>query len=195
MKKTEDELEDKSVSDELSNINELMSVTKPFSSAQYARDILVGTKNGEVNPLDAMIVVKRFEKVAKICLEDQVFKDLASDEADKYLSGSTKSFEKASAIISKGATYTIFDFSECGHSELDALYKIEAEVKVHIKNLEDELKLLVPKAGSEDFSIKSDKKEVLITKIPFLNWASTEDQVTVKAPQKFQRTGLKFNKV
>src|SRR4051812_38872725 len=115
------------VSQEISNVNELMSVTKPFTSDQYVRDILSGVLNGHVEPLAAMTVVKRFEKVAKKVLENEQFKALAVAEAEKHLAGNTKSFQLYSATICKGATYTTYDFTNCGHPVLAELYKIQQE--------------------------------------------------------------------
>lgn len=196
MKKVEEEKEDNNVNSEISNVNELMSVTKTFNSSQYVRDITTAVKLGEVNPLAAMAVIKRFEKIAKKCLEDQEFKDLATNEAEKHLAGNAKSFQMYSATICKGATYTTFDFSGCGHPILDELYKIEEKVKVEIKRYEDELKLLVTdNVKVDDLGIASDSKEIVVDRIPVFNYIANEDQVMVKAPIKYQKMGIKFMNV
>ena len=199
MIKAEQEPEESAVPSEISNVNELMSVVKPFQSAQYARDIVASVLNGEVDPLAAMTVVKRFEKVAKTVLENEQFKSLAAAEAYKHLSGTQKTFSIYSATISRGALSTKYDFSECGHPVLTQLYEIQKEVAEAIKLYENELKLLIPKddskIGEETLGIPSGQKEIVVDRMPMLKWEENQDQVTVKAPKKMQALGIKYMKV
>lgn len=180
-----------------SNSNEIMGLTQKFSAEPYSRDILTAVKTGEINPLDAMIVVKRFEKVAKLCLEDLQFKKMATDEADKHLSGNQKSFLLHSAQVCRGATYTKYDFSESNHPILNQLYEIRTKVEESIKRYEEELKLLLNQDSETelDLGVPSGQKEIVVDRMPFLSWEKNEDQVTVKAPKKLQTIGLKFMKI
>lgn len=181
---------------EISNANELMSVGQSFDSKQYARDILAATKNGEVNPLKAYTVVKRMENIAKTVLEDKEFKKLGLDEVEKHLSGNQKTIELYSAKISKAVTYTYFEFQDCGHPVWDELDKIEKIVKEAKKLIEEELKLLIPKETSQiGLGITNDTKQIVVEKVPMLQWLDNEDQVTVQAPKKIQQIGIKFLKV
>lgn len=182
--------------EEVSNVNELMNVSQSFDSKQYVRDILSAVKHGEVNALKAYTVIKRFEKVAKEVLEDKEFKSLGLEEAEKHLSGNQKSIELYSAKIIKAVTYTWFDFSECNHPQLTELYAIQEQVKAAIKNIEEELKLLIPKETTQiGLGIQSDSKDIVIKGMPALVILEHEDQVTVTAPKKVQQIGLKFMKI
>lgn len=182
--------------EEISNINELMSVTQSFDSKQYVRDILAATKNGEINALKAYTVIKRMEKVSKEVLEDKEFKKLGLDEIEKHLSGNQKTIELYSAKISKAVTYTYFEFQDCGHIVLEELNKIEAQIKEAKKLIEEELKLLIPKENSQmSLGIVNDTKTIVVEKIPVLQWLDNEDQIIVKAPKKIQQIGIKFNKI
>lgn len=177
-------------------VNQLMVLTKPFNSKQYANGILAAAKAGEVDALAAMTFVKRCAKIAELVLDDEVFKKLAIDEAYKHLPGNTKSFTIYSAYICKGATSTKYDFSECNDPVLEQLYKIQEYLKGEIKKREEELKLLIPREGSlSEFAINSDSKDIAITHMPDFKWIEHQDQVTVKAPKKMQTQGIKFMKV
>lgn len=181
---------------EISNSNELLNVSQSFDSKQYVRDILSATKNGEIDALKAYTVVKRLEKIAKDVLEDKEFKKLGLEAARKYMAGNSRTIELYSAKISEAVTYTYFDFSECGHPQLDELYKIQEQVKAAIKVIEDELKSLIPKETTQiGLGIMNDSKDIVIKGMPQLTIAEHEDQITVKAPKKIQQIGLKFMKI
>lgn len=195
IKSEEEEVEE--LSNEPSNLNQLMSVVQPFSSRQYARDIVQGVKDGNVNPLAAMVVVKRCAKVAEIALKDEQFKAIAADEAYKHLSGNQKTFEIYSSTISRGATSTKYDFSECGDIVLEELYKIQEYVKAEVKKREEKLKLLIVNETGKigEFGIDADSEDIVIKQMPKFMWEAHDDQITVKAPRKMQTLGIKFMKV
>lgn len=179
--------------DEISNSNELMNISQSFDSKQYIRDISSSIKNGEVNALAAYTVLKRMAKIAEELFKDKEVKQLALDEFDKHPG---KSLEAWSAKIIKAATYTYYDFKECNHPQLDELYKIQKQVENDIKNLEEELKLLiVPETSQIGLGIASDSKDIVIKQMPNYGYIEHEDQITVHAPKKIQQMGLKFMKV
>lgn len=181
--------------EEKSNANELMVLTQPFTSSQYVRDILAAVDDGLIAPLAAFVLAKRFEKVAKLLIANNEFKDQAIEEANKHLGGTAKSFDLYSATITKGATYTTYDFKDCNHPVLNELNSIKKEIEIEIKRIEDSLKLLIGKKPSDEFTMDGESEEILINKMPFFHWAKTEDQVTVYAPQKLQKLGIKFTNV
>lgn len=177
-------------------LQNIASVVTTFDSKTYIERIKSDIKEGRVDPLAAFIVVKRMFKVGEDILQDKEIKAIALAEAEKHLSANTKTFSLYSATISKAATYTWYDFTECGHPVLEQLKKIEEEVKLRIKLLEDELKLLILSDSAQmTLGVKDDTKTIKVEKIPFLRWEDTEDEVVVRAPQKMQQIGLKFNKV
>lgn len=177
------------------DIKSLTNVTLAFDSASYIEGIKNSIKNGEVNPLTAYTVVKRFEKVAKAITEDNEIKDLVLNEADKYLGGNTKSFKLHGATICKMPVYTWYDFSECGHMEYDELLKIKLQVESRLKQIEEELKLLILPDNKLTLGILSDNKTIVIDKMPFLNMVEHGEEITVKAPLKMQKIGLKYMKL
>lgn len=166
-----------------------------FDSKSFVEQIKKNVLSGNIDPLAAFTVIKRMNKVSEEILKDNEIKTLAENEADKYLVGSAKKFDFYGANISKRTTYTWYDFSECGHPVLEQLYQIQKEVKESIKLLEDELKLLIKPEGKMTLGIENTDKQIVVNKIPFLKWEDTDDQVTVKAPQKISQIGLFFNKI
>lgn len=178
---------------EISNSNEIMNLSQSFDSKQYIRDIKSSVINGEVNALQAFTVLKRMAKISEELTKDKDIKQLALDEFDKHPG---KSLEAWSAKIIRAATYTYFDFSECNHPQLNELYDIQKRVEADIKNLEEELKLLIPKETTQiGLGIVSDSKDIVIKQMPSYGYVEHEDQVTVNAPKKIQQIGLKFMKV
>lgn len=176
--------------------NQLVNVAQVFNSKEYIENIKASVKNGEVNPLAAFTVLKRMQKVAEEVFKDKEIKDLALAEAEKHLSGNTKSFNLYSAQICKAATYTFYDFKECNHEILDALYAIQSEVEASIKQIEEELKLMVkPDNAMPTLGITDNTKTVFFEMMPKLVWEPYGVQGTVNPPKKIQQIGLKFMKV
>lgn len=189
-------MEDQDNQSKEESLQNIASTITVFDSKVYIEGIRSKILGGEVNPLAAFTIVKRMAKVGEEILQDKEIKKLALNEAEKHLSGNQKTFQLYSATISKAATYTYYDFKECNHPVLEALKSIEEEVKIRIKQIEDELKLLILSDQAQvSLGIKEDTKTIKVEKIPFIKWEETEDEVVVKAPQKIQQIGLKFNKI
>lgn len=189
--------EDQGIPHQPADISSLVKVTTAFDSKNFIETIKSVIKEGNADPLAVYTVLKRMAKVAEEIFDDKEISTIVLNEADKYLSGSQKSFKLYSATICKMAVHTWYDFSACGHPVLDELYKIKKEVEIRIKALEEELKLLIPKEtkGQIGFGILPDTKQIVVDKIPFLKWEETDDQVVVQAPKKIQKEGLKFMKI
>lgn len=151
-------------------------------------------KEGNVDPLAPYTVLKRMQKVAEEVFEDKEVQKIINDEADKHLVAGKKSFNLYSAQICKTAVYTYYDCKNCGHPVLDQLYKIQETVEGAIKQIEAELKLLIPDE-KKGFGIQNDTKQIVVEQIPFLKWEPTDDIAIVRAPEKIQKIGLKYMKI
>jgi len=177
-------------------LQNITSTIEVFNTKDYIEKIKKAMIEGEVNPLSAFVVVKRMSKVGEEILKDKELKKLALEEAEKHLSGTQKTFNLHSANISKGVTYTWYDFSECNHPVLNQLYSIQKEVKERISLIEEELKLLILNEKQQmTLGVGADSKTIKVEKVPFLKWEDNEDEVTVFPPQKIQDVGLRFNKI
>lgn len=186
----------------ISNAQQLLDVRNPINTKDIIQNIKDNINNGNVNPLEAYSVLKRMSKVVEAIIDDEDIKNKASIEFDKYASElkGKKSIEVYGAQICKMPTYTWYDFTQCGHPTLDALYEIQKVVKDQIKLIEDELKLMIPKddykPGSiPGFGIESTTKQKLIETIPELIWNEINEVVPIEQPKKIQKIGLKYMKL
>lgn len=184
------------------NTMSLLDVRQPVSTKDVISNIIDNVKNGHVNPLEAFTILKRMAKVSEEVLEDEDIKRMARTEFSKYTpeKKGTKSIVVFGASISESATYTWYDFKDCKHDVLDALYEIQEIVKNQIKNIEDELKLLIPKddykAGSiPGFGIQSTATSKVFQHLPKLVWEEYGVIGDVEPPKKIQTIGLRYNKL
>lgn len=174
----------------------LIKVSTPFNSKDYIGKIKELILGGHVDPLAVYTVLKRMNKISETIFEDKQIKQIVLDEADKHLSGNTKSFDLYSAKICKMPTYTWYDFNGCGHPVLEELYKIQKEVAARIKQIEDELKLLIVKETTQiGLGILDDSKAIVVEAVPELAWINSGETLRVQAPKKLQTIGLKFMKI
>jgi hypothetical protein len=181
-------------------IKDLVSVSTPFKVDDFIEAAKTSIKQGTSDPLAVYTVLKRMSKISEEIFKDNEIKDIVLNEADKYLSGSKKSFDLYSATICKMPTYTYYDFSGCNDPELETLYKIQKEVALRIKLKEDELKELIPKKENTQIGLGlvNDTKEIMVDLIPVFGYNEADNKgelITVKAPKKIQNIGLKFMKL
>ncbi len=179
--------------------NEILDIRQ---NDKLTKDIIQDTSdkilNGEVNAAHAGVVIKRMAKIAEEILKNKAVKDAIYKETEKYIQGGEKNIFGASISISP--TYTFYDFKDCGHVQLNELYSIQEQVKECIKNIEDELKLMVSTKSTlintdGILGIKDTSKEVVINGMPYFEFKSCDDIVRVQAPIKVQSIGLKYNRV
>lgn len=151
---------------------------------------------GEGNAAKLGVVLKRMEKLHKEVTSDESCKEAILEETRKYMENG-KSAEILGAVISERATKTWYDFNECGHTEYDDLCRIEEFVKNRKKEIEAELKLLIPdtKKSINSFAIKKSSKSIIIENTYKLEEVPLGDVVDVKPPQKLQSSGLVYTKV
>lgn len=187
--------ENRTPSEQAGTLASLVKTGTVFDKKECVETFKALIKEGNVDPLAPYTVLKRMVSVAEEVFKDPEVQKIVNNEAEKHMVGNRKSFDLYSATICKMAVYTTFDYSECGHVELDELYNIQKAIEARIKTIEEELKLLIPKKETPTLGIEGDSKTVVIDKMPFLNWADHGDQVVVKAPKKIQKEGLKFMKI
>lgn len=184
------------------NVNNLLDVRNPVLTKEIVQNIKDNVFSGNVNALEAFTVLKRMKKVSEEVLEDKDIKRLAETEFDKYEAEKkgSKTVTIYGAGIVKCPIYTYYDFTQCGHTQLDALYEIQEHCKSEIKRIEDELKLMVPKddykSGSiPGFGIENTDRQILIERVPKLSYEEVNEVVPVKTPKKIQNIGLKYMKL
>tara|TARA_R110001592_G_scaffold310221_4_gene584757 strand:- start:542 stop:952 length:411 start_codon:yes stop_codon:yes gene_type:complete len=133
-----------------------MEIIKTIKVAEVVANITTSVNNGDVNPLDAIIRLKKLEEIvkkAKLNISDMVI-----DEAAKY----GKTFTFADAEITNKSSAGRYDYSNipevvAKELELKALKdKHKAALKVDVIDLETGELIAAPiyKGGKEIISIK-----------------------------------------
>lgn len=161
------------------------------------RDMIL---DGKIDAAKAGVIIKKMEKSAETLLKDTAVKAVINDATEKYLDGQRKG-RVFGADVAYTAVHTFYDYKDCGHPVLDALYDIQKEVDARIKLLEAELKLLVdmknsditPNSGKLNFGIAPKAKTVVVEQIPTLTWVDSGEIASVKAPKKGQKMGIKYS--
>lgn len=181
--------------------NELLDIrTIGVDTRSVVEDIAYKIVDGQVNGAYAGVILKKMSKIAEDVMKISEVKKVITDETIKYINGTPKGDKIFGANIIHCATSTSYDFKDCGHSVLNELYKIQDQVKEEIKEIEEELKLMIPKKETMEtidgkFGIKDTSKEIVIKKMPSLVWNSNDDIIKINPPRKFQGFGLKYMKI
>ncbi len=183
--------------DDNQNVGFLFDIRQPFNSKDVIENIIDNVVEGRIEPTKVGVILKRMEKVSKAVLENKKVKEIINDSFDKYMTGTTNSVKLYSATIVKMPVWTGYNFDDCGHPELNELYKIQKEVEDRIKGIEEELKLMIPKVEKNQvgLGIKDTGKTVLIEAMPKLIWEESGEALRIEAPKKLQKIGLKYMKI
>lgn len=103
--------------------------------------------NGEVNPLQVNVFLKKIEKIGKLLTEGKEgakVKEAILDEIHKFQEGKTARVFGAEIRESNRKYH---DFSECNDPLWERLIEIKKEIDQRLKDREAELKLKVVKPG------------------------------------------------
>lgn len=149
-----------------------------------AKEIAILIKNGHIDPIQMFLALKRVSKINELCLDsqkgDKELREIILNKVKNTLDGG-KSIDIYGANLRIQATGTNYDFSECGDSILNEMYKIQEELKGRIKQREDYIKVAVP-ADSTKLGIQS--KKIIQEGVPTLNWSEDEFEETIFPPIK-----------
>lgn len=144
--------------------------------------------DGNLDGVKVGIVLKKLAKISDELLKDPEVKDAIYKDSVKYL-GETILGGK----ISESATSTWYDFSICEHPELNQLYEIQTAVKERIKQLEEELKLLIPKdqkIKTGVFGVQATKKPIVVEYYYNLSQEPSGEIIECDPPIKRQSMGI-----
>ena len=148
---------------------------------------------GNVDAAKAGVFLKRIGKIAEEVLKDKLVKEAIETETQKYIANGGDVF---GAKVTYCATYTAYKFNECNHPELNSLYDIKEVIEAKIKQIEEELKLIIPKEKlGTKFGIESVTKDVVIEQTWKLTSVPSGEVATVNPPIKLQSMGLKYMKL
>jgi hypothetical protein len=153
-----------------------------------AKEFAWQVKEGNIDPIQAFIALKRVGKINELCLDsqkgDKELKELILGAVRKSLDGG-KTLQIYGADLRIQNTGITYDFTECGDSYLMALYAIQDEVKEAIKNREDTIKVELPAEDNKTLGIRT--KKVIHDKMPTLVW--NEDEIIENINPPIKRSG------
>jgi hypothetical protein len=133
-----------------------MEILKTIKVAEVVANITTSVNNGDINPLEAIVRLKKIEEIVKKAKAN--ISDMVIDEASKY----GKTFTFADAEITNKSSAGRYDYSNipevvAKELELKALKdKHKAALKVSVIDLETGELITAPiyKGGKEIISIK-----------------------------------------
>jgi hypothetical protein len=139
---------------------------------QLVREIFDEVLNGRINPLELHLRLKSAEEVIKQLTGLEPYKAILLDEAVKH----GKSFQYHTAKVDIRETGVKYDYSQCGNSELAALYDQQKAIEAEIKSIETYHKGL-PAAGLQVVNPETGEVE---THYPPVKTSTTSVAVTLK---------------
>ena len=121
----------------------LLRATMP--AAELAARAISSVVNREVDPITAHINVSRMEAAIKLFKENADVRDITLRELSKY----GKSHQFGDCRLEEAESGVKYDYSMCGDSRLNDMYKTLEALKADIKEREELLKKL-PRSGMAD---------------------------------------------
>lgn len=148
-------------------------------------------KDGDLDVIQSWIALKAMSNIVEASIGsdkgDKELKQIFFDSVEKAI-GSTKNYTAFGATLRIQDTGVRYDFSECNDSMLNALYKIQKDVKEAIDRREKEIKSYFPDGGNRTLGIPS--KKVIQESIPTLEWSDDEFEETVYPPIRYAKSSI-----
>lgn len=124
---------------------QVMLLRESTPAAELAARSISSVVNGEVDPITAHINVSRMEAAIKLFKENADVRDITLRELSKY----GKSHQFGDCRLEEAESGVKYDYSMCGDSRLNDMYKTLEALKADIKEREELLKKL-PRSGMAD---------------------------------------------
>lgn len=111
--------------------------SKASEVASFVRQVVNCVKNGDVNPLEVLVMLRAVEAAAEEIREE--IQENVVRESDKY---SEKKFEQYGAIIEKSEVGTKYNYKRSGDTEWERLHSEVETLKARLSERESFLKSL-----------------------------------------------------
>ena len=149
-----------------------------------ANTIINSVLEGEVDPLQTHMFLKRIEKISEIVKENKQVKEAVTNAASQY---GDKPFDFMGATLKVGAVHTAYDFSSCGDITWNNLNELFNTIKELKADREKVLKAAFPDNPKFGFTAP----RVVVDKVLALTEMDCGEEVVLAAPRKIQQTGVK----
>lgn len=170
-----------SAQNELQKYNEMALLDHETLSA----NIIEAVKNGEVDPLDVHLAMKRIDKIQELVGKDKEVKEAVLTAARKHRESGQ--FVYKNAKINVQATHTWYDYSNTNDLYYERLLELQDKIKAAVKEREEWLKTQIP--SEKTLSIK--KTTVIIEELPDITMLECGEEVIINPPVKMQSIGVK----
>lgn len=172
-------------------------IDKVYTKDDISTTLIHEILDGKVEPSKFAVTLRRIKDGIEDVFKHPKVKEVIEADITKYLEG--KKAKILGAEVQLTTTYTKYDYTQCGHPELDAINNIMEQLESRKKEIEAELQLqLKTYEGASTkgkLGVTPTTKTYIIDNIPELNWISSGEVADVKIPQKIQSIGLKFFKL
>lgn len=152
---------------------------------EVSKTIINSILEGEVDPLQVHMFLKRIEKIAELVKTNKDVKEAVTKAAS--LHSPDKAFAFMGASLKVGAVHTAYDFSECGDLLWNNLNEMVTKFTAMKKAREEQLKVAFP----ENIGFGFKPPRMIIDHLYHVETVDCGEEVVLNQPKKIQQMGVK----
>ena len=152
---------------------------------EVSKTIINSILEGEVDPLQVHMFLKRIEKIAELVKTNKDVKEAVTKAASSH--SSDKAFDFMGASLKVGAVHTAYDFSECGDLLWNNLNEMVTKFTALKKAREEQLKVAFP----ENIGFGFKPPRMIIDHLYHVETVDCGEEVVLNQPKKIQQMGVK----
>ena len=152
---------------------------------EVSNTIITSILEGEVDPLQVHMFLKRIEKIAELVKTNKDVKEAVTKAASSH--SSDKAFDFMGASLKVGAVHTAYDFSECGDLLWNNLNEMVTKFTAMKKAREEQLKVAFP----ENIGFGFKPPRMIIDHLYHVETVDCGEEVVLNQPKKIQQMGVK----
>ena len=152
---------------------------------EVSNTIINSILEGEVDPLQVHMFLKRIEKITELVKTNKDVKEAVTKAAS--LHSPDKAFDFMGASLKVGAVHTAYDFSECGDLLWNNLNEMVTKFTAMKKAREEQLKVAFP----ENIGFGFKPPRMIIDHLYHVETVDCGEEVVLNQPKKIQQMGVK----
>ncbi len=152
---------------------------------EVSNTIITSILEGEVDPLQVHMFLKRIEKIAELVKTNKDVKEAVTKAASSH--SPDKVFDFMGASLKVGAVHTAYDFSECGDLLWNNLNEMVTKFTAMKKAREEQLKVAFP----ENIGFGFKPPRMIIDHLYHVETVDCGEEVVLNQPKKIQQIGVK----
>ena len=152
---------------------------------EVSNTIINSILEGEVDPLQVHMFLKRIEKITELVKTNKDVKEAVTNAASSH--SPDKAFEFMGASLKVGAVHTAYNFSECGDLLWNNLNEMVTKFTAMKKAREEQLKVAFP----ENIGFGFKPPRMIIDHLYHVETVDCGEEVVLNQPKKIQQMGVK----